>query len=82
MANEATVFSLTTTEMAAGNVASAAGGDDVDIATANAAAVPASIDIGLYYLKAAYEGADGRSKLLQHIEKIRAAIVKAPWKPI
>lgn len=81
MANEATVFSLTTTEMAT-SVAGTAGGKDVDIATANAAAVPASIDIGLYYLKAAYEGANGRSKLLQHIEKLRAKIVEAAWPPI
>ena len=81
MANEATVFSLTTTEMAT-SVADAAGGKDVDIATANAAAVPASIDIGLYYLKAAYESADGRSKLLRHIEKLKAKIVEAAWPPI
>ena len=81
MANEATVFSLTTTEMATA-VASQADGFDVDIATANAAAVPASIDIGLYYLKAAYEGANGRSELLQHIEKIKAAIVEAAWPPV
>ena len=82
MANEATVFSLTTTEMAAGNVASEASGADVDIATANAAAVPASIDIGLYYLKAAYESADGRSELLRHIDKIKAKIVEAAWPPV
>jgi len=81
MANEATVFSLTTTELAT-DVASRAGGKDVDIATANAAAVPASIDIGLYYLKAAYEGADGRSELLRHIEAIKAKIVEAAWPPI
>ena len=80
MANEATVFSLTTTEMAT-EVANRVG-NDVDIATANAAAVPASIDVGLYYLKAAYEGANGRSKLLQHIEKIKAKIVEAAWPPI
>jgi hypothetical protein len=81
MANEATVFSLTTTEMAT-SVAGTAGGKDVDIATENAAAVTASIDIGLYYLKSKYEGANGRSKLLQHIEKIRAKIVEAAWPPI
>jgi len=81
MANEATVFSLTTTEMATA-VAGTAGGDDVDVATANAAAVPASIDIGLYYLKAAYESANGRSELLQHIEKIKAKIIKSAWPPI
>ena len=81
MANEATCFTLTTTEMAT-SVAGQAGGKDVDIATANAAAVPASIDVGLYYLKAAYEGANGRSKLLQHIEKIKAKIVEAAWPPI
>lgn len=81
MANEATVFSLTTTEMAT-EVASQAGGKDVDIATANAAAVPASIDIGLYYLKAKYEGADGRSRLLQHLKKLEAKVIEAAWPPI
>jgi hypothetical protein len=81
MANEATVFSLTTTEMATA-VASQAGGDDVDIATANSAAVPASIDVGIYYLKAAYEGTNGRSKLLQHIDKLKSRIVEAAWPPI
>jgi hypothetical protein len=81
MANEATVFSLTTTEMATGT-ADQAGGYDVDIATANAAAVPASIDIGLYYLKAAYESADGRSELLRHLEKIKAKIISAAWPPV
>jgi hypothetical protein len=81
MANEATVFSLTTTEMAT-SVASKASGDDVDIATANAAAVTADIDIGVYYLKAAYEGANGRSKLLQHLDQIRNKIVKAAWPPV
>lgn len=81
MANEATVFSLTTTEMATA-VANQAGGVNVDVATANAAAVPASIDIGLYYLKAAYEGADGRSKLLRHLKKIEAKIVEAAWPPV
>jgi hypothetical protein len=81
MANEATVFSLTTTEMAT-SVASQAGGDDVDVATANAAAVPASIDIGIYFLKAAYEGGSGRSKLLRHIDKIKSRIVEAPWPAI
>ena len=82
MADEATVFSLTTTEMAAGNVASQAGGKDVDIATEDAAVMTASVDIGLYYLKAAYESADGRSELLRHIEKIKAKIVEAAWPPI
>lgn len=82
MANEATVFSLTTTEMAAGNVASEAGGAAVDVATANAAAVTASIDVGVYYLKAKYEGADGRSRLLQHIEKLKAKITTSAWPPV
>jgi hypothetical protein len=82
MANEATNFSLTTTEMAAGNVASMHGGDDVDIATSNAAAVPASVDICLYFLKAAYESGSGRSRLLQHIDKIRAKIAKSAWPAI
>lgn len=81
MASEATVFSLTTTEMATA-VADQAGGKDVDVATANADAVPASIDIGLYYLKAAYEGTNGRSKLLRHIEKIKAKIIEAAWPPV
>ena len=81
MANEATVFSLTTTEMATGT-ADQSGGDEVDIATENAAAVTASIDIGLYFLKAAYEGADGRSKLLRHIEKIKGKIIKSAWPAI
>lgn len=81
MANEATVFSLTTTEMAT-SVAEAAGGKDVDIATADAAVVTASIDIGLYYLKTKYEGADGRSKLLRHIEKLKAKVYEAAWPPI
>ena len=80
MANEATCFTLTTTEMAT-EVANQVG-NDVDIATANAAAVPASIDIGLYYLKAAYEGTDGRSKLLRHLKKIEAKIIGAAWPPI
>ena len=81
MANEATVFSLTTTEMAT-SVAGTAAGFDVDVATANAAAVPAGIDIGLYYLKAAYESANGRSELLQHIDKIKAKIVESAWPPV
>jgi len=81
MANEATVFSLTTTEMGT-SVASAAGGKDVDIATENAAAVTASVDIALYYLKSKYESASGRSRLLQHIDKLKAKIVEAAWPPI
>lgn len=81
MANEATVFSLTTTEMAT-DVASRDGGDDVDIATANADAVPGSIDIGLYYLKSKYEGTDGRSKLIRHLSKLIAKIHKSAWPPI
>lgn len=81
MANEATVFSLTTTEMATG-VANQIDSGSVDVATANAAAVPASIDIGLYFLKAAYEGTDGRSKLLRHIKILEAQIVKGAWPAI
>jgi hypothetical protein len=81
MANEATVFSLTTTEMAT-EVANRDGGDDVDVATANAAAVPASIDVGLYFLKAAYEGTDGRSRLLRQLNKIIAKIHKSAWPAI
>lgn len=81
MANEATVFSLTTTEMAT-EVANQVDVGAVDVATANAAAVPASIDIGLYFLKAAYEGTDGRSKLLRQLELIKAKIVKSAWPAI
>ena len=81
MANEATVFSLTTTEMAT-EVANQVDVGAVDVATANAAAVPASIDIGLYYLKAAYEGADGRSQLLMHLELLKAKIIKSAWPPV
>lgn len=79
MANEATCFSLTTTEMAAGNVASEAGGKAVDVATTDAAVMTVSVDVGLYVLKTAYETADGRSQLLQHIEKIKAKIVEGAW---
>ena len=82
MANEATVFSLTTTEMAT-EVANQTGGDSVDVASANAAAVTASIDVGIYYLKAAYEsGVDGRAKLLRHIGKLKAAILEGAWPPV
>jgi hypothetical protein len=81
MANEATVFSLTTTEMAT-SVAGTAGGKDVDITTKDVDTMTASVDIGLYYLKTKYEGADGRSKLLRHIEKLKAKIVEAAWPPI
>lgn len=81
MANEATVFSLTTTEMAT-SVADQAGGKDVDVATTNAAAVPASIDIGLYILKASYETGNGRQKLLRHIDKLRAKIIEGAWPAI
>ena len=81
MANEATVFSLTTTEMATG-AASQAGGDDVDVSTENAAAMTASVDIGLYFLKAAYEGNNGRNKLILHLDKIRAKLVESAWPAI
>ena len=81
MANEATVLSLTTTEMATG-VANHAGGDSVDVATANADVVPASIDIGLYFLKAAYESTDGRSKLLRHLKQIEAKVIESAWPAI
>ena len=81
MANEATVFSLTTTEMAT-DVASKAGGDDVDIATENAAAVTADVDVALYFLKSKYEGTDGQSKLLRHIDKFKAKIIKSAWPSI
>lgn len=81
MSNEATCFSLTTTEMGT-SVAGQAGGNDVDIATTDAAVMTASVDIGLYYLKSKYEGANGRSRLLQHIEKLKAKIVEAAWPPV
>ena len=81
MANEATVFSLTTTEMATA-VANQTDVGAVDVETTNAAAVPASIDIGLYILKAAYEGTDGRSKLLRHLKILEAKIVKSAWPAI
>jgi hypothetical protein len=81
MSNEATVFSLTTTEMATA-VAGQAAGFSVDVATKDADVMTASVDIGLYYLKAAYEGTNGRSKLLQHIDKIRAKIVESAWPPV
>ena len=80
MANEATVFSLTTTEMAT-EVANQVG-NDVDIATKNADVMTSSVDLGLYYLKAAYEGTDGRSKLLRHLKKIEAKIIGAAWPPV
>lgn len=81
MANEATCFSLTTTEMAT-SVAESAGGKDVDIATTDAAVMTASVDIGLYFLKTKYESADGRSKLLRHIEKLKAKIIESAWPSI
>ena len=81
MANEATVFSLTTTEMAT-EVANRIVPSDVDVATANADVMTSAVDVGLYYLKAAYEGTDGRSKLLRQLEKIKAKIVASAWPPI
>lgn len=81
MANEATVFSLTTAEMAT-EVANQVDVGAVDVATANADAVPASIDIGLYFLKAAYEGTDGRSRLLRQLELLKAKIIKSAWPAI
>ena len=81
MSNEATVFSLTTTEMATA-VANTAGGKDVDVATKDADVMTSSVDIGLYYLKSKYEGTDGKSKLLQHIDKLKAKVVESAWPPI
>ena len=81
MANEATVFSLTTTEMAT-EVADRVDGGSVDVSTQNANAVPASIDIGLYYLKSKYEGINGRSKLLRQLNILKAQIYKGAWPPI
>ena len=81
MANEATVFSLTTTEQATGT-ADQAGGNDVDVATADATVMTASVDVGLYFLKAAYEGAGGRNKLMRHIEKIKEKIMHSAWPAI
>ena len=82
MANEATCFSLTTTELAAGNVSGQSEGFTVDVATTNAAVMTASVDIGLYVLKAAYEGGDGRNQLLLHLDKIRANIMNGAWPAI
>lgn len=81
MANEATVFSLTTTEMAT-EVANQADVGAVDVATKNADVMTSSVDIGLYYLKAAYEGTDGRSKLLRHLKLLEAKIIKSAWPPV
>lgn len=81
MANEATVFSLTTTEMAT-EVANQVDVGAVDVATVNADAVPASIDIGLYILKSKYEGTDGRSRLLRQLELLKAKIIKSTWPAI
>lgn len=81
MSNEATCFSLTSTEMAT-SVADQAGGKAVDVATTDAAVMTASVDVGLYVLKAAYEGAGGRNKLLRHIDKIKAKIVEGAWPAI
>jgi len=78
MANEATVFSMTTAEVATA-VPEQAGGTDVDVATANAGSVTASTDICLYILKVTYEGDQGRNKLLRHLEKIKAKIVSSAW---
>jgi hypothetical protein len=81
VSNEATVFSLTTTEMATG-VANQADNGNVDVATTDADVMTSSVDIGLYYLKAAYEGTDGRSKLLRHLKQIEAKIIKSAWPPV
>lgn len=75
MANEATVFSMTTADGATIKQSEVDVGQ-IAVATANANAVPASIDVGLYFLKAAYEGNDGRNKLLKHLELIKARIIK------
>lgn len=81
MANEATVFSLTTAEMATA-VADRHGGDAVDVSTQDVAAVAADIDVGIYFLKAAYESAGGRNKLLRHIEILKSKIVESAWPAI
>lgn len=81
MANEATVFSMSTTNGALDDANQVDVGI-IDVATANAAAVPASIDLGLYLLKSKYEGTDGRSKLLRQLELLKAKIIKSAWPAI
>lgn len=81
MANEAFVYSLTTAQQATGT-ASQAGGNDVGVANANAGAMTASVDIGLYALHAKYDGNEGRSLLLRDLQKIEDAISRATiWPP-
>lgn len=86
MADEAWSFSLTTTELAAGNVSSDASGKNVDVALANTGAVAASTDIALYFLRSKYASTtadvDGRNKLLRHIEKIKTRIQEGAWPPV
>lgn len=81
MANEATVFSMSTTNGALDDANQVDNGI-IDVATANAAAVPASIDLGLYFLKTKYEGTDGRSKLLRQLALLEAKIIKSAWPAI
>ena len=78
MANEATVFSLTSTEQATGSKTQLGLGD-VDVATKDADAVATGSDVAIYFLKDPYEATDGKSQLLEQIEKLKAAIVKANW---
>lgn len=83
MASEATVFSLTTAELAAGGASGFAGGDNVDVATTDAAVMTASVDIGLYILKTKYEsGIGGKQRLLNHLEQIKSKIIESAWPAI
>jgi hypothetical protein len=78
MANEAIVFSITSAARAAG-AARQAGGDNVAVAEKDTGVVTASIDVGLYGLKAAFNGQDGKSQLLHAIDQIRAKVVESTF---
>ena len=82
MANEATCFSLTSVELAAAG-SELAGGDNVDVATTNAAVMTADVDVGVYILKSAYEsGVGGKSRLLRHLKQLEAKIIESAWPAI
>lgn len=81
MANEATVFSMTTTNGALDD-SNQIDANIIGVSTENAAAMTASVDLGLYFLKSKYESADGRSKLLRQLELIKAKIIKGAWPAI
>ena len=74
MANEATVFSILTADQTGAH-----GGADVEVATTNAAAVPSDIILGVYFLKADYDGDEGRSKLIRDLQQILAKINSQAW---